>query len=334
MLVEMGGPESIWLVSFILVGGLAGLVIWLVLRQMHFALSWKQSTAIIVGWTLAWLPIILSDVDNPGLAGVILLFSLIGLVGGSVMGWVLRQARPSLTTRSLGMIVLGCMLGFAVGGAITKILLESLAYFYENDIKGFILALSLGNGTAGLLAATAVISQLRDPNQRMIHWRTVLSGAAGFMVGDLVANILNPFPDLYGDTIYLSLAIIGAIGGASFGLPSRSPRRILWLSGLGLSGLLVGHWLGVTFFWYDILVIACWGVGLGLVLGLSTGSLPGAFTLGLVGLIAMTMTVGWANWLPDYELKPFSLTIFTAVSGGLLALGWSYLGGDRGRKKV
>jgi outer membrane protein assembly factor BamD (BamD/ComL family) len=334
LLVEMGGPESIWLVSFILVGGLAGLVLWFVLHQMHFALSWKQSTAIIVGWTLAWLPIILSDVDNPGLAGVILLFSLIGLIGGSVMVWVLRQARPSLTIRSLGMIVFGSVLGFAVGGAIMKILLESLAYFYENDIKGFILALSLGNGAAGLLAATAVIGQLGSPNQRMIRWSTVLSGAAGFLVGDLVTNILNPYPDLYGISIYPNLAIIGAIGGASFGLPSRSPRRILWLSGLGLSGLLVGHWLGVTFFEYDILVIACWGVGLGLVLGLSTGSLPGALTLGLVGLIAMTMTVGLANWLPDYELKPFSLTIFTAIGGGLLALGWSYLGGDRGGKKV
>jgi hypothetical protein len=335
ILVEMGGPESIWLVSFTLVGGLAGLVLWFVFRQMQLVLSWKQSTAIIVGWMLAWLSIIQSDMDNPGLAGLILLFSSIGLVGGSVMIWVLRQVQPSLTIRSSGLIVLGCVLGFAAGGAITQILFESLAIFQENDIKGFILALSLGNGVAGLLAATVVINQLNGPGWRMIRWRTALSGAAGFLLGGLVTNILLPEQMLYGDSIYLALAIIGAIGGASFGLPSKSPRRILGLSALGLSGLLLGHWLGMTFFtWHDILVIACWGVGLGLALGVSTGSLPGALTLGLFGLTAMTITLGLAISLPDFDLTPFLLTILIAIPGGLLALGWSFLGGEPGRTKV
>ena len=174
-----------------------------------------------------------------------------------------------------------------------------------------------------------MVSLLSDPNRQVVNWKIVVAGVAGFFLGGFIVNYFVPASDLYGDSIYLVLAISGAVGTAFLGLLSRNPRRILLLSVLGLIGLPLGHWLGVHLFYdSDVLVMICWGAGIGLMTGLSTRSVPGAILLTVFGLAAATITFGIVTWYRGYDLTSMIFALESGAAGGLLALGWSFLGGD------
>jgi hypothetical protein len=266
--------------------------------------------------------------DSPGIAEVVLIYAFGGLCGGLAVGLSLRLAIPSMTTRQFWGIVLGCVFGYGVGGAITGISAHGLIERY-GDTQGAAYALCLGSGIAGLLVASAVIHQLASPNRQMVRWNTALFGAGGFFLGGLVANLIAPSSYLYDDSIFLHLACIGAIGAAFLGLLSRKPGRILFLSALGLIGLPLGHWLGVQLFGEnDVLVLICWGAGIGLALGVSTRSQPGAYLLTLFGLVSTAITFGMVVLSYGSDLNPLIYALVSGAAGGLLALGWSLLGGD------
>jgi hypothetical protein len=72
----------------------------------------------------------------------------------------------------------------------------------------------------------------------------------------------------------------------------------------------------------------CWGAGIGLMTGLSTRSIPGAIFLTLFGLAAATITFGIVTLYRGYDLTSIIFALESAAAGGMLALGWSFLGGD------
>jgi hypothetical protein len=311
-------------------GLLAGLVFWLFLRRMLPHLGWKRGLIIIVGWTLALLFLRSFNLEpNPTNAMLIFAFSGVsgGVFGGGVMGWVFRQVVPSWSKKQFWWLVLGCALGFGIGGVIGLISEPVLNSYSWNDPRyGTVIALSLGSAVAGLLVASAVVHQLASPSGRMIRWEVVLFGAAGFFLGKLVANLIFGYQlSRYGDliTVYLYLAMIGAIGGAFLGLPSRQPMRILFLSALGLLGLPLGLWLSEIRL-IPLNIIYLWGAGIGLTLGLSTRSLPGTLILALVGMVATAISQGIVPLMQDSLLD----AMMWGVTGGILAFGWSFLGAD------
>jgi hypothetical protein len=327
-LIDNGQADTVWLIRFFVFGVLAGLFFWLILRQIEPALDWKRGLIIIAGWTLAALLVKFLGTDSPGVAEVVLLYAFAGFVSGLATSWALRLAAPDMTIKKLGWIAVGCALGFGIGGAMVAISAPSLVDKY-GDPPGVAWSLSLGSGIAGLLVASIVIRVLANTGRQAVRWSTVLLGTAGFLLGDLVANLISPSVYLYDDSIYLYLASIGAIGFAFLSLPSRKPGRIIFFAALGLIGLLLGHWLGIQLFGdYDILVMICWGAGLGLALGLSTGSLPGVLIMVLLGLAATAITSGLVVLQSGHDLSALSYLLITTVAGAVLALGWSFLGGD------
>jgi uncharacterized caspase-like protein len=327
-LVDQGQTDLVWLIRFFVFGVLAGLVFWFILRQVPLKINWRLGLLIIAGWTLGSLMVNFLGSNSSGLAEVVFIYLLEGLFGGLAVGWVLHQTLPSRTIGQFWRIVMGCALSLAVSGAIIVISGHGLIEHY-GDTQGAAYALCLGSGIAGLLVASVVISLLVDPNRRVVRWSTVLLGVAGFFLGELAANLIAPSSYLYDDSIFLHLACIGAIGTAFIGLPSRNPRRILLLSALGLIGLPLGHWLGVKQFGQnDVLVIICWGAGIGLALGLSTRSQPGAYLLTLFGLVSTAITFGIVVLSYRSSLDPLIYALVSGAAGGVLALGWSFLGGD------
>lgn len=327
-LIDQGLTNAVWFIRFFVFGALAGFFFWLVLRQLTPKLTWKWGLIIIAGWTLGTLLLNFPGSNSPGVVEIGLSFAAGGLSGGLAIGWAMHKIMPSLTIRQLGVMVLGCALGFGIGGLITGVSAQNLIYHYDETI-GIAAALSLGGMIGGLLGAAVVVSLLSDPNRQVVNWKIILSGVIGFFLGGFIVNLIVTEPDLYNDSIYLYLAISGAIGMAFLGLPSRDPRRILVLSVFGLIGLPLGHWLGISLFSEnDVLVMICWGAGIGLMAGLSTRSVPGAIFLTLFGLAAATITFGMVTRFWGYDLTSIIFALESGAAGGILALGWSFLGGD------
>jgi hypothetical protein len=333
-LIDHGQADTVWLIRFSVFGVLAGLFFWLILRQVVTGLKWKWGLMLIAGWTLAALLVKFLGAESPDLAELVLLYGFAGLMGGLATGWALRQAMPSLTARQFWFVVLGCALGFGVGGASIGISAQSLVDSY-GDSKGVAYALSLGSAVGGLVVASVVIHQLTGPDRQIVRGNTVLLGAAGFLLGSLFANLISPSAYLYEDSIYPYLASIGAIGLAFLSLPSRNLKRILLFGALGLIGLPLGHWLGVQLFGEsDILVMICWGAGIGLALGLGTRSLPGVLIMTLFGLAATTITFGLVVLKAGHDLPVLTYVLIAMAAGAILALGWSFLGGDAAQKSA
>ncbi len=253
-----------------------------------------------------------------------------GLGIGTVIALTLRQSNATYTWKNFLLIILGWGTAFAIGQLVADSLLSL------SGIRTLLIALlsnTVQASTAGLLGGMFMFSQISG--SWTLNWKTVLAGAVGFTVGNLLTNLLNILVEPYFEegltASIMQLVIWGFIGGASLAIPSRSAKRYSVLGLLGSIGMLLGLFVWMMLGEPDEFRAIIFGAVFGLCLGIGTKRVSGIVILSIVGAIAYVLRYVLNSFYfsnnPSMgsEVSYTVLALTAGLMGATIGLTWSFL---------
>jgi hypothetical protein len=329
-------PEFASFTLLSLVGGvLSGTILWFALRISLPSLNSMHLVGLILGWAiglvLGWVIESIIFLNVP--LYVYSLHALGGAVGGLVTALMISRATPEIPKARLVIITIGWAAGLLIGDMVASTLLE---LSFSN-----IIPMAVRSCVAGLIGGWVTLEAIRKGPLQRPDWLEVGVSIPGFIIAMVLADLI--FNDAYdNNNLLLSLlgiAVWGLVGGAALGIPSRNLRKIALLGGAGAVGMLSGAliWdalngvhdsilynLDVLHWKSDINLFL--GLGLGLILGLTTRRAASALILAIVGAAAFMLSAWLIQFLVGWG--DFSLLVDIvagATIGGILGLARGYL---------
>jgi hypothetical protein len=303
------------------VGLIAGAILLSAMPLTGARLSWQRALVTLSGWMAGFalagaLAPMWAEISYP--LGWLLAGSLGGALGGLLTGLVLRSA-----SRPQGWAIIRLTMGGALGLGAAFLIAEQVLYPLSELIPDPIfwpLSRGIGNATAGVIIGWVILDERLVRNWQGIQWRTLLLGAAGFYLSSVALNLLFDSVELYKNSFFTYLVILGFIGSSSLAASSKAPKRIILFGILGAAGLAGGHllWAPIVGVDHEFISPAFWGMGLGIALGLSTRRLPLALMLGLLCLSLFMISL--QLFLPGLEEDSLSaVALMWGLNGAFLA---------------
>ena len=165
-------------------------------------LNWSPVLLTTLGWALIWgFGWVLSEAFGWSGTAYGLLWLVLDVVGGLIVGLVLQRVEPAITWKQVLLITLGWILATGLAGLISTSLYGSANTALNGILKGAIGGLT-----------TMLVLRLVNPS---IHWRQILIVTLGWTIGWTIAHYYGPkFYDAFygfaGSSIVL-WAIPGAV---------------------------------------------------------------------------------------------------------------------------
>lgn len=341
--ILIGGPFFTWIeensntytafaIYIPIFGVLLGFTLWWVLRKAGTTLTHPQILAIII--TPAITATILSETAFYIYATILqvewvwtVMYTGIGLSIGILLSVIFRKNNPAFTRKQFLFTIFGWGFAFYTGQMTQQIYLSyNLGQIIYNERVTNVIAYSLEAGIAGLIGGFLMVGQLRIIPNLHINWKTVLAGALGFSLSNLLVNILFASSGDELNIRVIQFLIWGFLACASLAYPSKEYKRYLALGLLGSIGMAGGQWLwlalGETDSSYSIIL----GGLLGLFLGIYTKRISGVLILLLFSVIAYIMRYTFdaiyynssISQTPAFELTVLALT--AGLLGSIIAM--------------
>jgi hypothetical protein len=308
--------------AFPLTGLLFGTVLWFGLHFRIPTLNRYHLAGLVLGWAVG-----LSIVAFGG--GGILLNTINGTVGGAITAIVIFRAIPDIPKARLVIITLGWATSLFIGELVIR-------SFSGVD---FDLAVGVGFCAAGLIGGWVTLEAIRKEPLRRPNWLLIVVSITGFIIGVVLADLILSVAYESNNLLLslLGIAIWGLLGGAALGISSRNYRKIALLGAAGAVGMLVGVliWSALGGFndsiiwhlddlhWHSDINLFL-GLGLGLLLGLTTRRVTAVLILPIVGVAAFLVATFVYMILGGGEVLLGDVA-GGAIIGGILGLAWGYL---------
>ena len=320
-------------------GALLGTSLWWILNKTAIKLSRSQVLSIIftpslIMTSLTWTAYYFWFVQELGDWIWTVMLTSFGLSIGMFLAILLRKSDPTFNRRQSLTVIFGWGIAFFLSQITQQNLFPSLAQLTSDSRMTYIIALPIEAGLAGLIGSMFLIGQLKVNRYFSVNWKTVLAGALGFGLGNLLTNIL--VASLEESTLFAALQMLvwGVIGGASLAVPSKNYKHYLALGFLGGIGMMLGYLASITLGNPSGINKVITGMILGLSLGIGAKRVPAALILALVapmGYILRSALMGYyyPSDLSMAEPVEYTFLALTAgLMGAMIASAWSFLNSD------
>ena len=142
-------------------------------------LNWSPVLLTTLGWALVWgFGWVLSEAFGWSGTAYGLLWLVLDVVGGLIVGLVLQRVEPAITWKQVLLITLGWILATGLAGLISTSLYGSANTALNGILKGAIGGLT-----------TMLVLRLVNPS---IHWRQILIVTLGWTIGWTIAHYYGP----------------------------------------------------------------------------------------------------------------------------------------------
>jgi tetratricopeptide (TPR) repeat protein len=315
-------------------GALFGATIWWMLDKLGSKLSRSRGRLIILTQAILQ-PALMVPAQYWTIQGAdgwvwTTMVTAYGLGTGILLVAILRKTALLFARSQYLLTVFGWAAAFFTGNYLNRRFALWEVLNLSNQIS-YLAFISVEPGFAGLIGAIFMVGIFKANQGFPINWKTVLAGAVGFGLGNLLTNII--FASLEESTFASALQMLGwgMIGGACLAVPSKNYKQYLAMSLLGGLGMMLGHLASIALGNQDGINRLITGMILGLFLGISTKRLSAALILALVapmGYILRSALMGYYYPSDLSMAAPVELTFLAltaSLMGAIIGLTWSFL---------
>jgi tetratricopeptide (TPR) repeat protein len=322
-------PYLTQLANLIPQSAIAGVIVLWLLSKSVGRLDWRKTLVlmafIIVFQTAA---VELGIWIDPGYQGWV--WRAVGFIMGISMALpaaiFIRKMKEQTNWPTLVLIATGWGISFIIGQILAIRITGGFG-----TLPTFGVYVGIEQAITAFLGGWITIAALEGIGLWPINWKTVLLGALGWGLGNLVVNAAF----LKAEAQWLLIpqaALWGFIGAGALAYPSRNIKKYILLGILGATGMSLAQVLTQVFPGLH----GPWLLGglAGLFIGLATKKASKMMALAITGLIALTMRMAMV-FLYNENIDPAKtaslpvLAITAAIAGAILAIGWCYFRGEK-----